>query len=70
MRMQHPEENRRCQLANFLKNWLVICLSARRDPSLADRERDPQGQFFCDEINSAQLNAIFLPDAAYASGEF
>jgi hypothetical protein len=27
-------------------------------------ERDPQGQFFCDEINSAQLNGELLQKTA------
>src|SRR5437762_13959178 len=56
MRMQHPEEKIHIvgRLRNF-ENALV---------NLFIRERDAQGKFFCEEINSAQPDGELLQKSA------
>src|SRR5260370_33791810 len=56
MRMQHPEE--KIDIVGRLRNFENAFVN------LFIGERDPQGQFFCDEINSAQLNGELLQKTA------
>src|SRR5438874_13438373 len=56
MRMQHPEE--KIDIVGRLRNFENALVN------LFIRERDAQGQFFCDEINSAQPDGELLQTSA------
>src|SRR5213078_2039759 len=56
MRMQHPEE--KIDIVGRLRNFENALVN------LFIRERDAQGQFFCDEINSAQPDGELLQKSA------